>query len=96
MAVKTKKAFASFPCTYGFVVQRLLNLKTCLKKRRGDLKKTEIVLIRVHLVYLPLSSGRFGYPYGPGDPFCMRETRGLSERVQWQVCICYLMLTFST
>ena len=27
MAVKTKKAFVSFPSTYGFVVKILLNLK---------------------------------------------------------------------
>ena len=46
MAVKT---FAWFPSTYGFEV--FLNLKTCLKKRRGEFKKTEIALIRVHLAY---------------------------------------------
>ena len=46
MAVKT---FAWFPSTYGFEV--FLNLKTCLKKRRGEFEKTEIALIRVHLAY---------------------------------------------
>ena len=34
---------------YGFVVKRLLKLKTCLKKQQGGFKRTKIVLIRVHL-----------------------------------------------
>ena len=40
MAVKTKKAFGYFPSSlnFGFVVKRLLNLKKCLKKRRGEFK----------------------------------------------------------
>ena len=46
MAVKTKKAFAQFPSTYGFVVKRLLNLKTYLKKQRGEFKETEVVLVK--------------------------------------------------
>ena len=50
MAVKTKKAFVyKFPSTCGFVVKRLLNLKKFPKKRQGVFKKTEIVLISVHL-----------------------------------------------
>ena len=49
MAVKTKKAFVSFPLTRGFVVKRLLNLKKFLKKRQGVFKKIEIVLLSVHL-----------------------------------------------
>ena len=31
------------------MVERLRNLKTCLKNRQGEFKRTEIVLIRVHL-----------------------------------------------
>ena len=31
------------------MVKRFFNLKTCLKKRRGEFKKSKIVLIRVHL-----------------------------------------------
>ena len=83
MALKTKKAFPQFPSTCGFVVKRLLNLKTCLKKGRGEFKKTEIVLIRVHCkCSKSLLSGRFGYPYWRlGDSFCIRETPRLSGRV---------------
>ena len=76
------------------MVKRLLNLKKCLKKRRGELKEAEIVLIRVHLgtgrqlILLwckcsnSLLSGIIGYPYRRrGDSFCVRETPGLSGRV---------------
>ena len=35
--------------THGFVVKGLLNLKTCPKKRQGEFKRTETVLIGVHL-----------------------------------------------
>ena len=42
MAVKTKKAFVKFPSTCGFVVKRLLNLKKCLRKRRGEFKKPKL------------------------------------------------------
>ena len=42
---------AWFPSTHGFEVKRLLHLKTYVKKRWGEVKKIEIVLIRVHLAY---------------------------------------------
>ena len=31
------------------MVKRFFNLKTCLKKRRSEFRKSKIVLIRVHL-----------------------------------------------
>ena len=31
------------------MVKRLLNVKKCLKKRRGEFKEAEIVLIRINL-----------------------------------------------
>ena len=42
MTVKTKKAFVYFPLTCGFDVERSLNLKKCLKKRRGEVKKLKL------------------------------------------------------
>ena len=42
MTVKTKKAFVYFPLTCGFDVERSLNLKKCLKKRRGEFKKPKL------------------------------------------------------
>ena len=75
------------------VVKRFFNLKKCLKKRQGEFKKKQIVLIRVHLEtgHLHTVVQRFkvtfireifGYPFGrPGDLFCIRETPGLSGRV---------------
>ena len=92
MAVKTKKAFVQFPSTCGFLVKRFLNLEKCLKKRRGELKKNEVVFLSyiwrqdVSLQWCKgsksLLSGRFGYPYGrPGDSFYIRETPELSGRV---------------
>ena len=87
MAMKTKKAFSQFPSTCGFVVKRLLNLKTCLKKGRGEFKKTEIVLIRVHCkCSKSLLSGRFGYPYWRlGDSFCILR---LPDYLGELACMC--------
>ena len=38
--------------------ERLLNLKTCLKKQQGEFKRTEIVLIRVQLETVTRSGDR--------------------------------------
>ena len=38
--------------------ERLLNLKTCLKKQQGEFKRNEIVLIRVQLETVTRSGDR--------------------------------------
>ena len=91
--MKTKKRLFSFASTCGFVIKRLHNLKKCLKKRRGELKKKPKLFSLKYIWRQDVSlqwckgsksflPGRFGYPYGrPGDPYRIRETPGLSGRV---------------
>ena len=69
MAVKTKKAFAKFPSTCGFVVKRLCNLKTCLKKWRVEFKinRNCFDLDKIGDRTLAYSSAKIPSHFYPGD-----------------------------
>ena len=54
MAVKTKKAFAKFPSTCGFVVKRLRNPEKHAS-RNGELS---LKLTEINLIWVNLETGR--------------------------------------
>ena len=68
---ENKESFClvSFNIQYGFVVKRLLNLKTYLKKQQGEFKETEVVLVKCTFGdrTLAYSGAKVQKPFYPGD-----------------------------
>ena len=88
MAVKTKKVFGYFPSSlnFGFVVKRLLNLKKCLKKRRGEFKNRNCFDQGAFYRKLANSGAKVQSRFYPGDLVTRtatgdREIRSVSGRV---------------